>query len=50
MENWKAFAGGWTSFLDEAECCLWGTLFLDGGKVPIIVSFVGKLDAVSRLS
>jgi hypothetical protein len=22
IENWKAFAGGWTPFLDEAEYCL----------------------------
>jgi hypothetical protein len=36
VENWEAFAGGWALFLDEAECCLWRTLFLDGGKVPII--------------
>jgi hypothetical protein len=36
VDNWKAFAGGWAPFLDEAECCLWRTLFLDGGNVPII--------------
>ena len=36
VENWKAFAGVWAPFLDEAEYYLWRILFLDGVKVPII--------------
>jgi len=48
VENWKAFAGGWAPFLDEAECCLWRTLFLDGGKVPIIEGWISSRNLRKR--